>query len=139
MTTPERSLVYPIRSQPDQSMNNSSPVFRVEVRRAARVAYAERPVFGCQFTLSSQWPIKTEFLLQPEQTLGWLDHNRLDHLRLKPHYPTTETESQATVLTSMFCAHDGSLRSLFPLTVYLLSDNMDTLKTQGAFLFSRPL
>ena len=137
MTTPEHSVVYPILPQSKQPMNNSSPVYRVEVRRAARVAYAERPVFGCQLTLSSQWPIKTEFLLKPEHTLGWLDHNRLDHLRLKPHYPASQ--SQNIALRSVFCATDGSLRSLIPLTVYLLSEDVGTLKTQGAFLFSQPL
>lgn len=137
MTTPERSLVYSIPSQPCLQMRNSAAVFRVEVRRAARVAYAERPVFGCQFTLCSLWPVKTEFLLHPEQPLGWLDHNRLDHLRLKPHYPTTEY--QTTALTSLFCADDGSLRSKIPLTVYLLSNDVETLKTRGAFLFSQPL
>ncbi|GGW89711.1 hypothetical protein [Alteromonas halophila] len=112
------------------------PVFRIEIRRAANLAIAERPVFGCQLTLSSRWPVQTEFILTPGHTLGWLDHNRLDHLRVKAH--AAEKCLSLPPLSSLLHADDGCLQARIPLGVYLLSDDISLMKQQGVALL-RPL
>ncbi len=124
--------------KPDNRSNGplkSGRVFRVEVCNGVKVAIAERPVFGCQFTLSSALPARKELSLQPGDVLGWASHNWRDLIRMVSYYP--DHQRCTTSIASLFDAEDGCFRSLAPLSVYVIGDTPDTLLRYGLF-FVRP-
>ncbi|MEW9796590.1 hypothetical protein [Alteromonas sp. CYL-A6] len=110
---------------------HAAPVYFLNIRHAVNAATSERPVFGCHLTVNSELPVNQALLVGPDDTLGWLDHNRLDHLRV-----STCDKSGKQPVEHFFCADDGRLRSRFPMHIYLLSNTSDTMKSDGWLLFS---
>lgn len=124
-------------SELEVTANNDAPhtdnwlrtVYRLDVLKAASVTFAERPVFGMNVTLDMPRVRKAFVTLHPGESLGWLDHNGLDHLRLKG-------ASAEERLTDFFDASDNRLLVRVPLTCFLLADSVDCLREQGLLYFS---
>lgn len=115
----------------------SDTLFRVSIRKAAEIAIAQKPVFGANVTLFPPSLNETNFVAAPNRLLGWLDHNRLDHLVIKPTtVKPRDTVDTNTLKTRYFFADDGTLRTTQPLRVHLLGSSADEIHRHGWMLFS---
>lgn len=103
-------------------------VYRLDALKAASVTFSERPVFGVNITLDLPDMNKAFVTLHPGESLGWLDHNGLDHLRLKG-------ASVQESINDYFDASDNRLRVRVPLTCFLIANSVDCLREQGVLHF----
>lgn len=104
-------------------------VYRLDALKAAGITFSDRPVFGMNITLALPDTSKAFVTLHPGESLGWLDHNGLDHLRLKG-------ASAQESLSDFFDASDNRLLVRVPLTCFLIADSVDCLREQGIMHFS---
>lgn len=104
-------------------------VYWLDALKAASVAFSDRPVFGMNITLNLPATSKAFVTLHPGETVGWLDHNGLDHLRLR-------SDAGKGCLTDFFDASDNRLVVRAPLTCFLMADSVDSLRDRGVLHFS---
>ncbi|WP_414827771.1 hypothetical protein [Alteromonas sp. H39] len=104
-------------------------VYRLDALKAASVVFSERPVFGVNISLNLPVVNNAFVTLHPGESLGWLDHNGVDHLRLKG-------VSAAGSLQDYFDASDNRLRVRMPLTCFLIAHSVECLHDQGIMHFS---
>lgn len=115
----------------------SDASFRVSIRKAAEIAISDKPVFGAHVTLFPASLRETNFVAPPSCLLGWLDHNRLDHLVIKPTVLLPgENVDVSALRTQYFFADDGTLRTTQPLKIRLLASTPQDIHHHGWMLFS---
>lgn len=102
--------------------------YRLDALKAASVTFSDRPVFGVNITLNLPTAKDAFVTLHPGESLGWLDHNGLDHLRLKGASPHQS-------LNEYFDASDNRLRVRVPLTCFLIANSIECLRGQGILHF----
>ncbi|MBU2977146.1 hypothetical protein [Alteromonas sp. C1M14] len=102
---------------------------RLELRRSAALTYSDKPVFGVNCTLRNDIESCSFVTLQPGDTLGWVDHNRLDHFRIVGR-------SNREQVSTFFSANDNCLTVNQTTTLFLLSKNPELAKSDCLFYFS---
>lgn len=102
--------------------------YRLDALKAASVTFSDRPVFGVNITLNLPTAKDAFVTLHPGESIGWLDHNGLDHLRLKG-------ASTHQSLFDYFDASDNRLRVRVPLICFLIANSVDCLRGQGILHF----
>ncbi len=100
----------------------------LELRRSANVTFADKPVFGVNVTLNPEIFNKPHHRIEPGSCLGWVDHNKLDHLRL--------THASKTVkIADYFNADDNCVTATQPLDLYLMATTAAGVKRDGLLYF----
>lgn len=102
---------------------------RLELKRNADLAFADKPVFGVSCTLTNELQSFDRKILTPGDVLGWVDHNQLQHFRVIGDQGIEPVET-------FFSANDNSLKVIRPFRLYLLALHPDIAKSDCLFYFS---
>ncbi|MBU3023198.1 hypothetical protein [Aestuariibacter sp. A3R04] len=102
---------------------------RLELKRSADLAFADKPVFGVSCTLTSELQDFDRRILSPGDVIGWVDHDQLKHFRVVGDKGTEQAEQ-------FFCANDNCLKVITPLKLYILALHPDIAKSDCLFYFS---
>lgn len=100
----------------------------LELRRSANVTFSDKPVFGVNVTLNAAMFDKPFCRIEPGNCLGWVDHNKLDHLRLTCAGATAK-------ITDCFNADDNCVTVTQPLNLYIMATTATGVKRDGLLYF----
>lgn len=101
---------------------------RLEIHSEASLAYAERPVFGANVTIRQDIEQRNFGITRPGDTLGWVDHAKLEHFRLAG-------QQRGEQLSDYFSAETSELTVTRPLKFFMVTTRADIAKSDCLLYF----
>lgn len=112
-------------------------LYKLSVREDTEVVVAEKPVFGANVTFNSGALAYANYVLPPNNVLGWIDHGGLSHIVIDSSQPIDDNGKTSATLPSQFLnADNGILRVTMPLRIYLLARTPKEILEHGLCYFT---
>lgn len=112
-------------------------LYRLSIKPSAQIAIATKPVFGANITLYSGLIEYASCFINPNNTVGWVDHRGLSNVTVEQQTRVQESDNNKVLLPSQFFKSEGGvMRVTAPTRIYIIGRSCADMHKHGLFLFS---
>lgn len=114
-------------------------LYKLSLHADRQLVIETKPVFGANITLHQDILKHANFVAQPNNIIGWLDHAGLGHFTISQGPTLSEQNNAPFISPSQFFSADGGiLRVISSTRIYLIATEVDDILSRG-FCFFTPV